>query len=477
MLDNILSNINNVFNKFGGKVFSNHNKSSEYNSSNIDSKSNNNISNINSNNKSSINNINNENIETSISESTNECIGYSSNNNNIINIDDINYPTGMEIDDAELRRSKGKTFSKTYFIKNKNVKVNLRRYKRKSLNKVPAKFSTANPFNRIKQLSFLSIKQKKHHEGRIITKRDVKSDSKSFSVTFVPLSPGKIKTFRITNFHIKFAVIWILFLIVSIYSLSTFITTYNENKLLKASIDAITSKTAEQIALLTEKYNKISELLEEGEKTNIDITELSAKYREIIEKYVDGRITGSIASRSGNRTDSTFIKDVKELNDILNELSEINSSKEELMVDLSDIEEKLRSYIDSLPTQWPVKASISSRFGTRRDPITGRIAYHKGIDLAANYGTNIKAAGAGKVIHVGSYNELGLAVIIDHGNGIKTVYGHTSKILVKKGDMVTKDTIIAKVGSSGRSTGSHLHFEIRINDTPVDPLIYLESQK
>lgn len=465
MIDNIINKDNDLFDKFSGKVSINYNQDSK-SSNDKSSRSSNNIRN---------NNSYMESISISSSEITSEDIRHS-RNNNITNIYDISYPDGIKIDDTEFRRTNGKTSSKVYFGKNKNIRVNLRKYGRKNLIKVPAKFSTANPFNRIKQVSLSSFKRKKHHEGRVLSKKDVICNGKSFSVTFVPLSPGKIKTFRISNFHIKFAVLWVLFLIVTTYSLSTFIITYNENKMLKASMDAITAKAAEQIALLSEKYDKISELLEEGEKTNIDITVLSAKYREIIEKYVDGRISGSIASRSGNRTDSTFIKDVKELNNILNELSQINASKEELMVDLSDIEEKLRNYLDSLPTQWPVNARISSRFGTRRDPFTGRRAFHNGIDLAANYGASIKAAGAGKVIYVGSYNGLGLTVIIDHGNGIKTVYGHTSKILVKKGETVTKDTVIAKVGSSGRSTGSHLHLEIWVNDIPVDPLIYLESQ-
>lgn len=375
-------------------------------------------------------------------------------------------------------RNKGKALTKVYFIKNKKEKVNLNKLRRKCTRGIPVRFSLANPFNRIKQFNTTNgiIKRKKTLKGRTISKDTTKNKNKVISISFIPNSPRKIKTFKVTNLYLKFAVVWILFMSVSIYSISTFINTWNENRFLKASIDAIHAKNAEQLALLNEKYSEVANLLEKGKEANIDIAALSSQYRDIIEKYVTGRISGSIASRSGNRTDNTFLSDVKELNSILNELSEINASKENLMIDLSEVKKNLRDYLDSLPTQWPVNSRISSPFGTRRDPITGRRAYHKGIDLAANYGTNIKAAGAGKVIFVGSYNELGLTVIIDHGNGIKSVYGHTSKTLVKKGQTVTKDTIIAKVGSSGRSTGAHLHFEIRVNDTPVDPLNYLESK-
>jgi murein DD-endopeptidase MepM/ murein hydrolase activator NlpD len=134
----------------------------------------------------------------------------------------------------------------------------------------------------------------------------------------------------------------------------------------------------------------------------------------------------------------------------------------------------LRKYLDSLPDLWPVNGRVSSKFGYRLDPFTFRRSYHKGIDIAASYGTSIKASASGKVILAGSYNELGKTVIVDHGNGITTVYGHTSKVLVKKGQTVKKGAVIAKVGSSGRSTGSHLHFEIRINGEPIDPFKYLD---
>ncbi len=141
---------------------------------------------------------------------------------------------------------------------------------------------------------------------------------------------------------------------------------------------------------------------------------------------------------------------------------------------MTELEEKLSEYLDSLPTLWPVSGRITSGFGYRSDPITNRKAWHKGIDIAASYGISIKAAASGKVILAGYYNELGQTVIIDHGNGLASVYGHSSKLLVKKGQVVKKGDGIAKVGSSGRATGSHLHFEIRVNDVPIDPRKYLK---
>lgn len=121
---------------------------------------------------------------------------------------------------------------------------------------------------------------------------------------------------------------------------------------------------------------------------------------------------------------------------------------------------------------WPAPGfvEISSHFGWRDDPVTpGKLGYHTGIDIRANYGSNIVAAADGVVKSAGWGGGYGLLVTIDHGNGIVTYYAHCSQILVNEGDTVKMQSVIAKVGSTGRSTGPHLHFEVRKNGTPVDP--------
>ncbi len=116
---------------------------------------------------------------------------------------------------------------------------------------------------------------------------------------------------------------------------------------------------------------------------------------------------------------------------------------------------------------YPTRGTLTSRFGPR----WGRM--HNGIDLAAPVGTKIRAADGGVVISAGWEGALGYCVRINHGQNKTSVYGHCSKLFVKKGDKVYKDQHIANVGSTGRSTGSHLHFEIHINGVPKNPLKYL----
>ncbi|RFU45216.1 M23 family metallopeptidase [Paraburkholderia sp. DHOC27] len=118
-------------------------------------------------------------------------------------------------------------------------------------------------------------------------------------------------------------------------------------------------------------------------------------------------------------------------------------------------------------------ARFGSPFGNRFDPFTHRLSFHPGVDLVAPSGTAILAAAGGRVIFAGVKNGYGNAVEIDHGNGLITRYGHASRILVHEGDLVLPRQHVADVGSTGRSTGPHLHFEVLVNGAPVDPTAYL----
>jgi murein DD-endopeptidase MepM/ murein hydrolase activator NlpD len=155
-----------------------------------------------------------------------------------------------------------------------------------------------------------------------------------------------------------------------------------------------------------------------------------------------------------------------------------------LVDDANDVMDALNAFkaardaYDLAPIHKPTTTTrISSTFGNRKDPFTGRMAFHSGMDFPAPSGTTVTSAGFGKVIFVGQINGYGNAVEVDHGNGLITLYGHLSAFLVKQGQVVNTGTPIARVGSTGRSTGPHLHFEVRRSDTPVDPSRYLAVGK
>ena len=122
---------------------------------------------------------------------------------------------------------------------------------------------------------------------------------------------------------------------------------------------------------------------------------------------------------------------------------------------------------------WPVSGEITSPYGYRVHPIWGTTIYHSGIDIGIDEGTPVHAADGGVVVWSGWMGGYGYAVVIDHGNGLSTLYGHNSELAVDEGQSVAKGQVISYAGSTGNSTGPHVHFEVRANGDPVDPMGYL----
>ena len=134
---------------------------------------------------------------------------------------------------------------------------------------------------------------------------------------------------------------------------------------------------------------------------------------------------------------------------------------------------RFNSVIAQLPTQWPVRSAIASEFGMRRDPFTNDREFHQGVDIAASQGTPVKAPAAGAVALAGNHGGYGLAVIVDHGSGVQTLYGHLSRVSVKNGERVARGQLLGHAGNTGRSTGAHLHYEVTVGGRPVNPRSYL----
>jgi murein DD-endopeptidase MepM/ murein hydrolase activator NlpD len=128
---------------------------------------------------------------------------------------------------------------------------------------------------------------------------------------------------------------------------------------------------------------------------------------------------------------------------------------------------------NSAPNLWPVEGQVTGSFGERIDPFNGEGAFHSGVDIGSSYGHPIVAPADGIVTVTDTLGGYGKTIMINHGNGISTRYGHLSGFAVTTGQRVQRGEVIGYVGESGRSTGPHLHYEVRINDTPVNPYKYL----
>jgi murein DD-endopeptidase MepM/ murein hydrolase activator NlpD len=134
-----------------------------------------------------------------------------------------------------------------------------------------------------------------------------------------------------------------------------------------------------------------------------------------------------------------------------------------------------RSLLGSRPTSWPVRGWITSRFGRRHSPFFKGVTFHCGLDIANEEGTSVKAPADGVAVFAGRYGSYGKLIVLDHGYGYSTRYGHLHRPLVKTGQWVHRGQVIGFMGNSGRSSAPHLHFEIRLNGIPVNPLKYLEN--
>ncbi len=167
---------------------------------------------------------------------------------------------------------------------------------------------------------------------------------------------------------------------------------------------------------------------------------------------------------------------IDELQGTLADLDRLTAQRTDLLTVLESrlFDQKMRNMM--VPTQKPVAdGSLGSDFGWRIDPITGRSALHTGLDLQADPVTSILAAAGGVVVVQEYHPAYGNMVEIDHGNDLVTLYAHASRVFVKKGDLVRRGQKIANVGSTGRSTGAHLHFEVLVQGVPQDPQKFLQA--
>jgi murein DD-endopeptidase MepM/ murein hydrolase activator NlpD len=131
--------------------------------------------------------------------------------------------------------------------------------------------------------------------------------------------------------------------------------------------------------------------------------------------------------------------------------------------------------LTSTPSLWPVIGHLTGTFGERMDPFSGEGAFHTGVDISSQYGDSVRVSADGMVIEADERAGYGRLVVVDHGFGLTTYYGHLSSFNVHAGQQVRRGDTIGNVGVSGRSTGPHLHYEVRINGAPVNPMRYLRQ--
>lgn len=293
--------------------------------------------------------------------------------------------------------------------------------------------------------------------------------NKKYSVIIIPESSAKIKSFEVRASVLKLIGGVTAMLVIAVVVIALIPGKSNDDAQLKRDIAVLSQTVTEQNKLIKLNQDKMS-LMEKNQADNKKmLTDYAQLYSDLTEKIVSKTSRGS-----QNGSSIIYINELIKLSSSIEKINKSFSNDKQLNEQILKSKESLEKYVECLPTLVPVSGKITSPFGIRKHPITKVIKEHTGVDIDADKGNPVLAAASGKVSYSGYMNGYGYAIIIDHQNGFQTLYGHCSKLLVKKDEMVKKGQVISLVGSTGLSTGPHLHFEIRINEKSVDPMKYID---
>jgi murein DD-endopeptidase MepM/ murein hydrolase activator NlpD len=238
----------------------------------------------------------------------------------------------------------------------------------------------------------------------------------------------------------------------------------SENAVLKEENAQLRS----QILLVQEKVAHISATLDRVER-------FDAKLRTAVTQLQDPErnlAIGPVGSDAEPNAGGPAPAGESNLNALPGKLSSLDGEaarQERSLRDLQEYFDDQRSLLASTPSIWPTRGWVTSDFGTRIDPYTAERKMHEGLDIATPIGQPVYAPSDGTVVFAGAEGGYGKVLVIDHGYGVKTRYGHLSEILVHLGDRVGRGDKVALVGNTGRSTGPHLHYEVRVNGVPENP--------
>ncbi|UMZ75175.1 Murein DD-endopeptidase MepM [Natranaerofaba carboxydovora] len=306
-----------------------------------------------------------------------------------------------------------------------------------------------------------------------------------FTVLIVPHSEKSSQSFKLPVVFVK---IFSVMFAISVVLLMVFAYNYHnlvqdnkklevlreENTEQEVKIDDFAKKTKkleEELKTLMETENKIRELAdlddieddideqEEFNEVNLD--------RDNDELVRTGHTRGS---EYNSETNGTVERTEETIRLLSAQIPQQKENLENTKLSLAERQEELKH----TPDYWPVEGRISSSFGYRNSPITGARQFHDGIDIAAPHRTPVKAAANGRVQYASYRSGYGNLIVINHGYGYETHYAHLASFDVDRGEEVEKGEVIGFVGNTGNSTGPHLHFEIHVNNSPVDPKEYLK---
>ncbi len=296
-------------------------------------------------------------------------------------------------------------------------------------------------------------------------------NDKKYTLLIVPDEPGQVKRLKfgigsLKVFATVIAAVMLIFVamtvvsVVSVQRLAELRDLRRENQVQK-----------EQLLIFSSRLDDLKQTLDR-------ISEFDAKLRVITN--AGDKPSASISGVGGPGLDEEGLSPEASGNYLLqkihrdvSELSHAARTEERSIQELSSIFQDKRSLLAATPSIWPTRGWVTSNFGSRTSPFTGEMSVHEGMDIASGHGTWVRTSADGIVTFAGLRGGYGKVIIIDHGYGLSSRYGHLSEIHVRSGQRVRRGEHIGNVGSTGRSTGPHLHYEVRVDNLPVNPRRYI----
>jgi murein DD-endopeptidase MepM/ murein hydrolase activator NlpD len=288
--------------------------------------------------------------------------------------------------------------------------------------------------------------------------------AKRFTILIIPEGSHRVRRFALRSSILKWAVAAIVVMAVGVCGL---VIDYAKTQLDRDELQRLQAENLSQ----REELHRLVVNLEDLRQEMVVVAQNDAKVR-VMAKLTAPKSDSMVGIGGPAREDdlgSEFNNIQKRIDEVRRQIDLRRESQEEIQGILND----QRSLLAAKPSGWPAKGWLTSGFGVRNDPFNGKRKMHEGLDIAARTGTPVYATADGIVSSVRTEPGYGKVVTIDHGYGYRTVYGHNSKFNVKVGQRVRRGEQISSVGNTGRSTGSHLHYEIRLNGVPVNPRKYL----
>ena len=310
--------------------------------------------------------------------------------------------------------------------------------------------------------------------GNFLIKKENKPDRREYTLMVVPHQGQAVRKIRIPILAVKGALCLICLLVIAMAG--SFINFHHSATIAsaeKAELENLRKSNGDQVTEIEKLAKETAKLQSDMERLN----SLDAEIRRIVNNEDTTntsraglvRPSATYSGQGGPRVQS----DIDNIKVAVNDLQAAVTIREQSLVELKQELLAKQARLAATPSIWPTSGDVTSRFGWRSSPWGGGGDYHPGIDIANSVGTPIVATADGEVVQSEWYGGYGNMVQINHGNGIATIYGHNSQLLVHTGQVVKKGQVIAYLGNTGASTGPHCHYEIRVNGTAVNPASFL----